>query len=84
MNTGWPNFVVLAIMLTGCSFQADRPAPVDSLSSKNHGPRYHKGSLKNDKYKVNRHQLEHPNLMLIQCKPKPSLSPIYRAQIVLN
>ncbi|MGI2227128.1 peptidoglycan DD-metalloendopeptidase family protein [Shewanella frigidimarina] len=52
MNTGWPNFVVLAIMLTGCSFQADRPAPVDSLSSKNHGPRYHKGSLKNDKYKV--------------------------------
>jgi len=52
MNTGWPNFMVLAIMLTGCSFQADRPAPVDSLSSKNHGPRYHKGSLKTDKYKV--------------------------------
>ncbi|MBB1440655.1 LysM peptidoglycan-binding domain-containing protein, partial [Shewanella sp. SG41-4] len=52
MNTGWPNFVVLAIMLTGCSFQAERPAPVDTLSSKNHGPRYHKGSLKNDKYKV--------------------------------
>ncbi|AZG72544.1 peptidoglycan DD-metalloendopeptidase family protein [Shewanella livingstonensis] len=52
MNTGWPNFVVLAIMLSGCSFQAERPAPVDSLSSKNHGPRYHKGSLKTDKYRV--------------------------------
>jgi lipoprotein NlpD len=52
MNTGWPNFLVLAIMLTGCSFQADRPAPVDSLSSKNHVPRYHKGSLNSHKYKV--------------------------------
>ncbi|MGX9461918.1 peptidoglycan DD-metalloendopeptidase family protein [Shewanella sp. A14] len=52
MNTGWPNFCVLAIMLSGCSFQADHPAPVDSLSSKNYGPRYHKGSLKSDKYKV--------------------------------
>ncbi|AZG37120.1 peptidase M23 [Shewanella sp. Actino-trap-3] len=52
MNTGWPHFLVLAIMLTGCSFQADRPAPVDSLSSNNHGPRYHKGSLKTNKYKV--------------------------------
>jgi lipoprotein NlpD len=52
MNTGWPHFLVLAIMLTGCSFQADRPAPVDSLSSNNHSPRYHKGSLKTNKYKV--------------------------------
>ncbi|MGI2175691.1 peptidoglycan DD-metalloendopeptidase family protein [Shewanella ulleungensis] len=52
MNTGWPNGLVLAIMLTGCSFQAERPAPVDSLSSKNHGPRYHKGSLKTHKYTV--------------------------------
>ncbi|GGQ14109.1 peptidase M23 [Shewanella litoralis] len=52
MNTGWPNGLVLAIMLTGCSFQAERPAPVDSLSSKNHGPRYHKGSLKTHKYIV--------------------------------
>ncbi|WP_445775770.1 peptidoglycan DD-metalloendopeptidase family protein [Shewanella sp.] len=52
MNTGWPNGLVLAIMLTGCSFQAERPAPVESLSSKNHGPRYHKGSLKAHQYKV--------------------------------
>jgi len=52
MNTGWPNFLVLVIMLTGCSFQADRPAPVDSLSATNYAPRYHKGSLHSPKYKV--------------------------------
>ncbi|WP_167496035.1 peptidoglycan DD-metalloendopeptidase family protein [Shewanella polaris] len=52
MNTGWPNVCVLAILLSGCSFQADHPAPVDSLSSKNYNPRYHKGSLKTNKYKV--------------------------------
>ncbi|GGB56006.1 peptidoglycan DD-metalloendopeptidase family protein [Shewanella inventionis] len=52
MNSGWPNGLVLAIMLTGCSFQAERPAPVESLSSKNHGPRYHKGSLNTHQYRV--------------------------------
>ncbi|WP_373293690.1 peptidoglycan DD-metalloendopeptidase family protein [Shewanella saliphila] len=52
MKTGWPNCLVLAIMLTGCSFQADRPAPVDSLSSSQYAPRYHKGSLKSHQYQV--------------------------------
>ena len=52
MNTGWPTICVLVILLTGCSFQADHPAPVDSLSSNNYNPRYHKGSLKTNKYKV--------------------------------
>jgi lipoprotein NlpD len=38
--------------MSGCSFQAHTPAPVENISSSTHSPKYVRGSLKNSSYKV--------------------------------
>ncbi|MCL1096585.1 peptidoglycan DD-metalloendopeptidase family protein [Shewanella gelidii] len=42
---------MIAILLNGCSFQAAKPAPVDSIFERSK-PIYNKGSLKSTRYKV--------------------------------
>ncbi|MDP5146076.1 peptidoglycan DD-metalloendopeptidase family protein [Shewanella sp. ULN5] len=48
----WLRLFIVIIALSGCSFQAHRPAPVENLSSSAHQPKYHRGSLSHSDYIV--------------------------------
>ncbi|WP_434952651.1 peptidoglycan DD-metalloendopeptidase family protein [Shewanella sp. HL-SH4] len=43
---------VLSIIVSGCSFQASQPAPVENISSNTYNPKYDRGSLANSAYIV--------------------------------
>jgi lipoprotein NlpD len=53
MTSAWPTLMCFVLFASGCSFQAQRPAPVESLSS-TQGQKYHKGSIKSERYRVHR------------------------------
>lgn len=50
LNVGLLLNLSLLLLLAGCSFQASRPAPVESLS--HHHSKHNKGHIKTDSYKV--------------------------------
>ncbi|UJF21408.1 peptidoglycan DD-metalloendopeptidase family protein [Shewanella sp. OMA3-2] len=43
---------ILSIFLSGCSFQANQPAPVENISSSTYSPKYNRGSLTDSAYIV--------------------------------
>jgi lipoprotein NlpD len=51
MTRFWPTCLCIILFASGCSFQAQRPAPVESISSV-HGQKYHKGSIQSEHYRV--------------------------------
>lgn len=51
MTSAWPTLICLVLFASGCSFQAQRPAPVESLSSVK-GQKYYRGSLQSNHYRV--------------------------------
>jgi len=48
----WLRLFIVITVLSGCSFQANRPAPVENISSSTHQPKYHRGSLSHSDYIV--------------------------------
>ncbi|MBB1269167.1 peptidoglycan DD-metalloendopeptidase family protein [Shewanella sp. SR44-3] len=51
MTSFWPTLLCIILFASGCSFQAQRPAPVESLSSVK-GQKHYKGSIKSQQYRV--------------------------------
>ncbi|QIR13840.1 peptidoglycan DD-metalloendopeptidase family protein [Shewanella aestuarii] len=52
MHLCWPLVVIFGLFMSGCSFQAHTPAPVENISSTTLSPKYERGSLKSTSYQV--------------------------------